>query len=324
MKVKVRANSNIALIKYWGKRNAKLNLSATGSVSVTLDALYTETSAGFSDSLSDIVLINGNEAAGKEYNRVSAYLDLFRNKYNYNQKYIIETVNNFPSGAGLASSASGFAALAASLSWLHKHKIKDEELSALARTGSGSAARSIFGGFVEMKTGQGPDSASDYAEMIAPPDYWDLSVLVLITDAGKKKTGSTEGMNHTAYSSPYYNSWISSSNSDIYEAKKAIQQKDFEKLADVTEFSTMKMHALTLSARPAIIYWNGVTLDLIHYVRELRSSGVPVFFTVDAGPQVKVFFPSEMREKVIGVFEGFNGVKDRIISGIGEGVKLIE
>jgi len=319
-----KANSNIALIKYWGKRNHKLNLPAVGSISVTLDSLHTTTTVEIVDNNNDIIFINGAPAREKEFDRITQFLDLVRKSYNIKSYFNISTSNNFPLGAGLASSASGFAALAHGVVNAAGINLSNKELSILARQGSGSAARSVFGGFVEMKLGGNGDSDLDFAEQIAPKSHWDLSVVILVTSGVEKKISSTNGMNMTAYSSPYYNAWISSSNSDIYEAKKAIAQKDFEKLADVTEFSTLKMHALAMSARPGLIYWNGTTLELINEVRELRADGVPVFFTVDAGPQVKIICPSDEKEKIKKHFVNRNGIEKIIVSDLGDGVKKID
>lgn len=324
MTVKVKANANIALVKYWGKREHKLNLPAVGSISATLDNLNTETEIFFSSTGRDEIFFNGTPANEKEYSRITKFLEMFRNEHKVKDYFSVKTGNNFPSGAGLASSASGFAALAAGIDRLAGTKLGNRELSILARKGSGSAARSIFGGFVEMKTGEGLESHTDYAEQIAPADFWDLSVVILVTSGEQKKISSTDGMNATAYSSPYYNSWISSSKSDLHEAKKAIQQKDFEKLADVTEFSTLKMHGLAMSARPGIIYWNGTTLDLINEVKDMRAGGSPVFFTIDAGPQLKVFTPTENADNIKDYFSNRNGIEKIIVSGIGNGVEIFE
>ncbi|GJQ62704.1 MAG: diphosphomevalonate decarboxylase [Melioribacteraceae bacterium] len=324
MTVKVKANANIALVKYWGKREPKLNLPAVGSISATLDNLNTETEISIATSGNDEIIYNGKPANEKEYGRISNFLNSFRKEFGVKDFFSINTINNFPSGAGLASSASGFAALAAGVNKISNTRISDRELSILARKGSGSAARSIFGGFVEMKTGEGVDSHTDYAEQIAPANHWDLSVVILVTSGKQKKISSTDGMNATAYSSPYYNSWISSSKFDLYEAKKAIKQKDFEKLADVTEFSTLKMHGLAMAARPGIIYWNGTTLDLINEVKDMRTAGSPVFFTIDAGPQLKIFTPSENVTKIKDHFSDRNGIETIIVSGIGDGVKIVE
>jgi diphosphomevalonate decarboxylase len=270
----------------------------------------------------DQLTINNREAAEKQRIRVQAFLDLIRKESGFSQFAEVISENNFPTGAGLASSASAFAALCMAATRASGQKLNKKKLSQLSRIGSGSAARSIFGGFVEMIKGTDPMGKEDFAVKLAPEDYWDLRVIILITSLKEKLIGSTEAMNLTARTSPYYKNWINSSDKDLEEMKSAIQTRDFEKLGDLAEYSALKMHALTLSSRPAIIYWNSTTLKLIAEVRALRNKGIPAYFTIDAGPQVKVITLAEHANTLIEYFLPFEDIQNCIESKLGPDVKL--
>ncbi|MEJ2052780.1 MAG: diphosphomevalonate decarboxylase [Calditrichaceae bacterium] len=325
MKATAKAHSNIALVKYWGKRNSKLNLPAVGSISITLDALYTKTSVEFVPGLKkDNLKLNGTQAADKELVRVQRFLDLIRAKAELKHYAFIESENNFPTSAGLASSASAFAALTLAAAKAAGLNISSRELSILARTGSGSAARSIFGGFVEMHKGNKDDGSDSFAEQIADENYWDLRVLIAVTSRREKKVGSTDGMAQSKMTSPYYNSWISSSPDDLSVMRTAIKNKEFQKLGEISEFSCLKMHALALTANPGLIYWNGITLEGMHLVREMRGKGVEAYFTIDAGPQLKVICKADDENRVRNELNNLHGIQSIISTGLGKGVNEIE
>ncbi|MGD9897923.1 MAG: diphosphomevalonate decarboxylase [Calditrichaceae bacterium] len=324
MRVKARANSNIALIKYWGKKNIGLNLPAVGSISLTLNELYTETSVEFKSDLSqDHLVLNGQSASAHDTNRASRFLDIIRKRSNTELYAEVISSNNFPTSAGLASSASGFACLALAGSSAAGLDLTPVQLSELARLGSGSAARSIFGGFVEMKKGRESDGSDSVAEQIAMKNFWDLRLLIAITSEEKKKTGSTDGMILTRNTSPYYGSWIESSENDLVEMRDAIKRRDFEALGELTEYSCLKMHALAMAARPGLIYWNNTTIDLIHFIRDLRKKGVPVYFTIDAGPQVKAVCLPEHVGKVRDEIRKNRGVLRVIETDLGGNAEIL-
>lgn len=322
------ARANIALIKYWGKRSraadgaAALNLPAVGSLSITLDALATRTRVRF-DAVQerDVLRLNGREdVAGSA--RLARYLDIFRRQAGRSECALVESENNFPTGAGLASSASGFAALAAATAAAFGLELSALELSALARQGSGSAARSIFGGFVEWHRGDEGDGSDSYAEPLSPAEHWPLRVVIAVTDEAAKAVGSTDGMTRTEFTSPYFDAWVGGQENDLADARAAILAKDFEKLADVSEFSCLKMHASALAARPGVIYWNGATIEALNAVRSLRAKGTPAFFTIDAGPQLKAVCLAESEDAVRETMLAVPGVKRVITSGLGTGVKV--
>jgi len=324
-KVKARACSNIALVKYWGKRDTKLNLPAVASISITLDSLFTETSVFFDQKqTSDRLFLNGEKSTEKDRIRLSKFIDLIRKRAGVNDFAMVESINNFPTSAGLASSASSFACLALAASRAAGLNMDNDELSLFARIGSGSAARSVYGGFVEMKLGKREDGSDAVAHPLFSRDHWDLTVLIAITSEEKKKTGSTDGMELSRKTSPYYKPWVESSADDIQDMRQAIKEKDFQKVAEIAEFSCLKMHALALASNPGLIYWNGTTVDLIHKVREMRDMGIPVFFTIDAGPQLKAICPSDYAAKVESILLEQPGVKRVMKTPLGGDATILE
>lgn len=321
----VRAHANIALVKYWGKRDKALNLPAVGSLSITLDALATETSVVFDSALAhDEIQLNGEQATEQAGRRISKTLDLIRAHAGIDLKASVKSRNNFPTAAGLASSASGFAALVGAAAKALMVSDDTRLMSEWARRGSGSAARSIFGGFVDMAHGQREDGQDAVAQPLFDRDHWSLSVVIAITNEGQKKVASTVGMDHTMASSPYYPAWVEGAEADLAVAREAIRLRDFEKLADVSESSCLKMHASALAAQPGVLYWNAATVAGIHAVREMRAQGVPVFFTIDAGPQLKAVCLPEARQQVEQVLQSLPGVQRLIDSDLGPGLTDIE
>ncbi|MGI9322565.1 MAG: diphosphomevalonate decarboxylase [Pseudomonadales bacterium] len=306
------AHANIALVKYWGKRPGEGNLPAVGSLSIGLEALAATTRLAFADG-ADSVLFNGEAAAPDKTGRILGYLDLWRRRFGADAHFAVDTRNNFPTGAGLASSAAGFAALALALDRLLGVGLGEQALSQMARQGSGSAARSIFGGFVELQL-LGEDPA---AKRLMSAEDWPLEVLVAITDASEKPLGSTEAMRRTAATSPYYDAWVASHPDDLARARGAVLGRDFSLLAEVAEHNCLKMHAALMSSNPPIVYWSDATLAVMHRVRQVRADGLAAFFTVDAGPQVKVVCDAtaltQVREQLVAI----PGVREVIHSAIG-------
>jgi len=316
-----RAGANIALVKYWGKRDQQLNLPAAGSISITLAGLETRTTVTPDASLQcDRFTLDGIEQAP---GRVSAVLDLLRQMAAERVYCRVESRNTFPTGAGLASSASGFAALVCAAAPALGLNLSDTRRSELARRGSGSAARSVLGGFVEMDAGQREDGADAVAHSLLEAHRWPLEVVVAITDTGGKAVGSRDGMNHTMRTSPYYCSWVKTIAQDLVAAREAIEGRDFEALAEVSEHSALKMHASMLAARPGLIYWNAATLSCLHAVRALRAESTGVFFTVDAGPQVKAVCLPGQGGYVADVLREQAGVAEVIVTTLGHGAAAV-
>ncbi|MGH8154723.1 MAG: diphosphomevalonate decarboxylase [Rhodanobacteraceae bacterium] len=318
------AQPNIALVKYWGKRDDALNLPAAGSLSITLEALHTRTTVRFDASLSadDIVLNGGRDE--DQSRKIGAFLDLFRTRAQVTTRARVETRNDFPTGAGLASSASGFAALAVATDRALGLGLDAQELSRLARRGSGSAARSIFGGFVEMAAGRREDGEDAFATPLLDAAAWPLEVVVAITTRERKAVGSREGMDLTRCTSPFYRDWIATATGDLAAARSAVEARDFGRLADIGEASCLAMHAVMLSARPGLIYWNAATLACIQRVRALRREGAGVFFTIDAGPQVKAVCLPDATARVASALRDTAGVEEVLVSGLGAGARVVE
>lgn len=320
--VETEAHANIALVKYWGKRDQKKNLPAAGSVSLTLNTLRTRTELTVSPRYSsDKFILNGTILDGPELQKISRFANLICGT-GKRMKLHGESDNNFPTGAGLASSASGYAALAAACKEAYSLSMNRRKLSQFARRGSGSAARSLYGGFVEMIAGKGTEENYDYASQLYDENYWDVKMVIAITSEDKKPVGSTEGMNRTALTSPFYRSWIHSSEKDIQEMKMAICDRDIEKAGELSEHSAFKMHGLAMSARPPVLYWNPATVEAIQAVWDLRKKGIQAYVTMDAGPQVKVFCEAASEKAVCDLLESVPGVIKVISAGPGPSVKV--
>lgn len=312
-----RAHANIALIKYWGKRTGPGNRPAAGSISITLNALSSDTRVHFDGGLdADEIRL----PAGGDAERVAAFLDLVRERAGIDTRARVSSRNNFPTGAGLASSASGFAALALAASRAAGLDLDEASLSALARRGSGSAARSIFGGFVEMRA-EGDDPHA--APLPAPAD-WPLAVVIAVVDAGVKTVGSTEGMRHTALTSPYYDAWLETVAADLPVMRAAIDSRDLSAVGELAEANCLAMHGAMLTARPGLVYWRPATLALLETIRDLRAGGLPVYATIDAGPQVKALCAPGDADRIAAELAAVPGVQDTRISGLGPGVHVIE
>ncbi|MBR9706897.1 MAG: diphosphomevalonate decarboxylase [Candidatus Diapherotrites archaeon] len=289
MKGSSQANANIALSKYWGKRDDALFLPQNGSVSVTLDSLVTTTTVEFDKKYSeDSFILNGNPGNEKEVKYTIRQLDIVRKLAGINLKAKVVSENNFPTAAGFASSASGFAALAKACDVALNLNLNEKELSIIARQGSGSASRSISGGFVEWLRGEKEDGTDSYGRQIANEKHWDIAIIDAVTASGEKKVKSRAGMAQTLKTCPYYAGWLKTVNTDIETIKKAILEKDFILMGTTAEANCLKMHALMMTTLPSIVYWNAGTMSLINSVMAWREDGLESYFTIDAGPNVKV------------------------------------
>lgn len=289
------ASTNIALCKYWGKRDVELNLPMTSSLSVSLGELGASTKISLSDS--EEVWLNGEAVATNTlfYQRLIEFFDLFRPTAD--TKFKIETDTNIPIAAGLASSACGFAATVKALDKLFAWEQSDTHLSILARLGSGSACRSIYDGFVLWNAGIAKDGMDSYAEDL---EYiWpELRVGILLVDSKQKSISSRDAMQATVETCPYYKLWPETVNKAIKVTDEALEQRDFWALGTTAEANSLAMHALMLATTPPIIYSQGGTLELMQKVWRLRAEGLPVFFTQDAGPNLKLLFQEKDEAKL--------------------------
>ncbi len=317
-----RACANIALAKYWGKADVKWNVPAVPSISLTLDQLVTETRVRFDPSLrADLVRLDGRRASPKEAERVVAMLDRIRSEADLHLKAHVTSHNRFPTAAGLASSASGFAALAAAASEAAGLRFNARRLSALARASSASAARSIYGGFVELPAGSRGDSDLS-ARPIAAPSHWNLRLVVALTEPGKKKVGSTEGMERSRKTSPYYRAWIEEAPKWSRKIKRAIKDRDLDTLGAAMERSTLAFHCCAMTSDPPVLYWAPATLAALGTVRELRERGISAWATMDAGPHVKTLCRAEDAERVRQALGRTKGVTRTWIAKPGPGVEV--
>ena len=306
------ANANIALIKYWGKRDEKLILPYTSSLSLTLSDLYTQTAVNFSDDFSeDSVTLDGENLlpGSTTFCRVVSMLDLVREKAGISTKARVVSRNHVPTAAGLASSASGFAALCASAAFAADLKLTPRELSRLARRGSGSACRSIFGGLVIWHAGE--DDETSYAEPVAEPESQtsapknlNLAMIVVTLDDHKKAISSREAMRRTVETSPAYMPWVEQSKLDLSDALEAIRAVDIEKLGEVVERNALGMHETMHKAAPPVNYFTDKTYAVLRAVRAMRECGWPVWATMDAGPNVKVLTDGDLAERAAEELRG--------------------
>lgn len=322
--VRARAHTNIALVKYWGKRDVPLNLPATGSLSLTLDRFFTTTTLEPYEGASDTLTLDGAEASEKERARVWRYLDLVRSLAGGGPRFRVTSENTVPTAAGLASSASAFAALALAATRALGLSLDERELSALARRGSGSAARSLFGGFALMHKGTLDDGSDSFAEPLPSSPSLDVRLVVVRCGTGRKKLGSTEAMERTARTSPFYDAWVRTHDEDLEEATRAVKAGDLVTLGEVMERSTLKMHATGFGATPAFWYLAPTTLAVMDEVRRLRDEGARCWFTMDAGPHVKVLVPASAADEIAATLARVEGVFGVDVAAPGPAAVVLE
>jgi len=302
------ACANIAFIKYWGNRDETLRLPVNGSISMNLAGLETRTSVTFSDNRQeDSLSINGRPITGAALQRVASFLNLVRQMAGIHTCAEVTSESNFPSRAGIASSASGFAALALAASRAAGIKLDEAGLSRLARRGSGSACRSIPGGFVEWQVGTG-DSDS-YAVSIAPPGQWPLVDCIAIVSSDPKATGSTEGQ-ALAGTSPLQTSRVADAPRRLEVCRNAILQRDFAAFAGIVELDSNMLHAVMMTSTPALFYWQPATLTVMQAVQAARAKGLPVCYSIDAGPNVHVITEVAEQERTANLLRGLPGVQE--------------
>jgi diphosphomevalonate decarboxylase len=316
------ASPNIAFVKYWGNREAGINLPSNGSISMNLDGLTTRTRVAFTPGLpADALDLNGLPASEPARQRVAQFLDHVRALAGVNLFARVESSSNFPMGAGIASSASAFAALSLAASTAAGLSLGEKDLSRLARAGSGSACRSVPGGFVEWQAG-GSD-ADSYAFSIAPPDYWDLVDCIAVISTAHKPTGSSQG-HALADTSPLQPARLVKVQQDLPVCRTSILERDFDALAQVIELESNLMHAVMLTSTPALIYWQPATLTIMQSVQEWRSFGLPVCYSVDAGPNVHVLCPAAEVAGLCDRLYQFPSVEQVLVARPGGPARLVE
>lgn len=315
------AHPNIAFIKYWGNADPYWRIPVNGSISMNLDGLFTKTTVTFVENfVEDKFYLNGELQSAENTRRVSAFLDNVRKLANINLSALIESENNFPTAAGIASSASAFAALALASTTAMQINLDEKALSRLARFGSGSASRSIPSGYVEWQAGTNDEDS--FAFSIAPPEHWALCDCIAIVSTKSKVIGSTQG-HELATTSPLQTSRVLDAPRRLDLCRQAILSRDFEALSSVVEIDCIWMHAVMMTSSPPLMYWSPATLEIMLAIQEWRKQGLPVCFTVDAGSNVHAITESQYAVDIVTCLRQIPSVLDVITAKCGKGAEII-
>ncbi len=322
-KATAMAHPNIAFIKYWGNRDDELRLPANPSLSMNLGDLYTTTTVAFDEMLEqDEVTIDDQPADEAARARVSGHLNLVRDRAGLRGVSArVVSRNNFPIGVGIASSASGFAALTAAACAAAGLDLTERELSALARRGSGSASRSMPGGYTEWLMGRG--NASSFARSVAPAGHWDLRDVVVVVSREHKAVGSSRG-HGMAVSSSLHAARVTAASAMLDACKRALLARDLAAMGALIEQDAVMMHAVMMTSRPPLYYWTPETMAVIQAVQSWRADGVTVYFTIDAGPNVHLICEAAAATEVQARAHALPGVLDILVSGPGGPARLVE
>lgn len=301
--ITARAHTNIALIKYWGKRDTTLFLPYTSSLSLTLDAFYTDTAVEFSDH-GDEFILNGEKQDEKATQKVSRFIDLFRAESGIDKGVRVMSHNHVPTAAGLASSASAYAALAMALNTLFELNLSRTELSRFSRKGSGSSTRSLFGGFVEWD--KGVDDKTSVAHPLLDQQDVPCGMIICLINKKEKEISSREGMALTVETSPFFPAFVEASAVDLKEMKEAIAERDVTKIGEIAERNALRMHATMLGATPPFTYFEPKSIETMQKIKQLRQKGYHCYITMDAGPNVKVIAPlnelEDLKKELLTLF----------------------
>lgn len=321
MKQTAKAPANIAFIKYWGKSDAALRLPLNDSLSMNMSGAYTVTTVEFSaDYHKDEVTLLGGEFSDHEVSRVIEGLNRIRGRVGVKHYARVVTKNTFPKGAGSAASASGFAALTlAGFASLGAH-IPEKELTIFARLGSGSACRSIPDGFVVWEKGN--DNETSYARSLFPSTYWDIRDVLVIVDKRMKKVSTTEGM-ETVTTSPHLSSRLAAVPARMAAIQQAMNEKNFVRFGEITEEDCLDMHRVMQTQNPPLFYWNEATERIMSAVKSWRNASLPVYFTIDAGPNVHLLCEGKDEARLLEMIKTLRGVEEVILNKPAEGAKII-
>lgn len=321
MKAIARANANIAFIKYWGNADDALKIPVNASLSMNLEGLYAETTVEWDESLpQDSLILNRQSVTDKALERVVRHLQIVRDRYGVRGFAQVSSQNNFPMGAGIASSAAAFAALSVAATKAAGLNLEERELTTLARLGSGSASRSVPTGFVEWQAGNTHETS--YAYSIADTQHWNLVDVIAVVSNKHKATGSEDG-HKTAQTSDLQLARVAKAQERLAICRNALLNCDFEAFAEVVEMDSNLMHAVMMTSRPALFYWMPTTMTIMHAVREWRADGVPVCYTLDAGPNVHCLCLEPVVTKVVEALKAIDGVLDVRVARVGQGATLL-
>lgn len=326
--MKAQAHSNIALVKYWGKRDAALNLPHKSSIGVTLNTLSVLCDLEFKKGQADDELYIDGRAIAANTSEYRSYFLPFMNSVRClgrtELRAVVRTETNFPVASGLASSSAAYAALALAVNEALSLKLSSNELSVLARLGSGSACRALCGGFVLWHRGELSDGSDSIAEELLPSEHWpELRVLICIVEGAAKKVSSRNGMAKSQLTSPYFNAWLDGIDEDLACIERGIENRDFKVVGECAESNCLRMHACALSAQPAIIYWSDATLNIMHTVIACREEGTECYFTIDAGAHVKVLCKNDKAQELARKLSLLSGVKKVLVSGLGGAARCL-
>lgn len=323
MKATAIAPANIAFIKYWGKVDPKIRVPNNNSISMNLSEMYTTTTVEFSPKFKkdEITFLNEETVKEKETERIVHALDKIRLVTHTAFFANVITENTFPKATGIASSASGFASLATAAFGALDFSIGEKDLSIFCRMLSGTACRSIPNGFVEWEKGN--DSDSSYAYQLYSPDYWDICDVIAIVSKTMKKVGSTEG-HAIADTSPFYEMRMRGLDQKVKDIKETMQKKDFSAFGRILEDDALNMHAICLTSRPPLIYWEPQTITIMKHIIDWREKGVvESYFTIDAGPTVHVICEGKNAKKIVELLEKISGITEVVINKPARGAHLV-
>ncbi|MBZ0321339.1 MAG: diphosphomevalonate decarboxylase [Anaerolineae bacterium] len=316
------ATTNIAFVKYWGRINDALRLPMNGSISMNLDSAFTTTTVEFDESLTaDLFSLANQPADAKQSARVFSHVDRIRAMAGIQTRARVASENNFPTGAGIASSASAFAALSVATAKAAGLSLPERELTLLARQGSGSACRSVPAGFVEWHYGE--TNEASFAEQIAPPEHWDIRDLIAITQTTHKEVGSADG-NKLVSTSPFNETRVKLAGASLNIIRRAILEKNWTTFGEETEREAIRLHVIAMTSQPPIYYWSPVTLAIIQAVTEWRRDGLEAYFTIDAGANVHVLAKAEDADEVENRLWQQEGVKIVLHNKPGMGAQVVE
>lgn len=322
MKASAKANSNIAFVKYWGKRDTKLIIPTNPSISMTMEGLTTHTTIEFSSEYTENeVVLNGKGQSGKSLEKISTQVERIKKLANCALNYKLVSKNNFPTAAGMASSASGFAALSTAAAAALGLELDRKELSILSRRGSGSACRSVHGGYVEWLMGDSNDTS--YANQIADENHLDIRNIIAVVAAGEKKISSRVGMQTTIDTCPLYKARLEAVKQTYKDVREGILEKDFTKIGKAAELDMLIMHATMMTTVPSLLYWAPATVAVLHAVYDMREEGLEAYSTIDAGPNVHVLTLPKNEKEVTKRLESIAGVESLIHTKPGKGAELV-
>ena len=321
-KATCRATSNIAFVKYWGRIDHQLRLPMNGSISMNLAAAYTTTTVEFDPNLdNDQIDVASTPLNQKQAARVFQQVDRIREIASVDTRVRVASQNNFPMGAGIASSASAFAALTVAAAHAAGLSLDEKQLTILARQGSGSACRSVPSGFVEWHYGEVSDDS--FAETIAPTDHWDIRDLIAITQTEHKAVGSSKGI-ELVTTSPFNDRRVELAHQSMDIIRQAILDHNWTQFGEETEREAVRLHMIAMTSNPPIFYWSPVTMRLIKSVIEWRNDGLEIYFTIDAGANVHIMARGQDADKIQGKLANLEGVEQVIHSKVGHGAQLVE